>query len=86
MHGGVDRSALSVPDVAAVERGLENLGRHIRNTGQYGVPLAVAINRFSSDTQAEIDVIKAYVEQHGARARRRRRRARKKAEKANASN
>jgi formate--tetrahydrofolate ligase len=68
MHGGVERSALSTPDVAAVERGLENLGRHIRNTGQYGVPLAVAINHFSSDTQAEIDVIKSYVEQHGARA------------------
>lgn len=68
MHGGVARSALSAPDVAAVERGLENLGRHIRNTGQYGVPLAVAINHFSSDTQAEIDVIKSYVEQHGARA------------------
>ena len=68
MHGGVARPALSAPDVAAVERGLENLGRHIRNTGQYGVPLAVAINHFSSDTQAEIDVIKSYVEQHGARA------------------
>jgi len=68
MHGGVERSALSAPDVAAVERGLENLGRHIRNTGQYGVPLAVAINHFSSDTQEEIDVIKSYVEQHGARA------------------
>ena len=68
MHGGVERSALSAPDVAAVERGLENLGRHIRNTGQYGVPLAVAINHFSSDTQAEIDVIKSYVEQHGASA------------------
>ena len=48
MHGGVDRSALAAEDVAAVERGLENLGRHIRNTGQYGVPLVVAINRFDS--------------------------------------
>ncbi len=68
MHGGVERAALSAPDVAAVERGLENLGRHIRNTGQYGVPLVVAINHFSADTQAEIDVIKSYVEQRGARA------------------
>ena len=68
MHGGVERSALGVEDVAAVERGLENLGRHIRNTGQYGVPIAVAINHFSSDTQAEIDVIKAYVEQRGVKA------------------
>ncbi len=68
MHGGVERSALGGEDVAAVERGLENLGRHIRNTGQYGVPLTVAINHFASDTQAEIDVIKAYVEQRGLRA------------------
>jgi formate--tetrahydrofolate ligase len=68
MHGGVERSALANENVPAVERGLENLGRHIRNTGQYGVPLAIAINHFDSDTQAEIDVIKAYVEQRGARA------------------
>jgi formate--tetrahydrofolate ligase len=68
MHGGVERSALGSEDVPAVERGLENLGRHIRNTGQYGVPIAVAINRFATDTQAEIDVIKAYVEQRGVKA------------------
>ena len=68
MHGGVDRSALAAEDVAAVERGLENLGRHIRNTGQYGVPLVVAINRFDSDTAAELDVIKAYVTQYGVKA------------------
>ena len=68
MHGGVERSALGAEDVSAVERGLENLGRHIRNTGQYGVPVAVAINHFATDTQAEIDVIKAYVEQRGVKA------------------
>jgi formate--tetrahydrofolate ligase len=68
MHGGVERSALGAEDVPAVERGLENLGRHIRNTGQYGVPIAVAINHFATDTQAEIDVIKAYVEQRGVKA------------------
>ncbi len=68
MHGGVDRSALAVEDVAAVQRGLENLGRHIRNTGQYGIPLVVAINRFDADTQAEIDVIEHYVQQRGVTA------------------
>lgn len=68
MHGGVERSALGAENVSAVERGLENLGRHIRNTGQYGVPIAVAINHFATDTQAEIDVIKAYVEQRGVKA------------------
>ena len=68
MHGGVERSALGSEDVAAVERGLENLGRHIRNTGQYGLPLVVAINHFVGDSQAEIDAIKAYVEQRGVQA------------------
>ena len=68
MHGGVERGQLEVEDVAAVQRGLENLGRHIRNTGQYGVPLVVAINHFVSDTQAEIDEVVAYVEQRGLSA------------------
>ena len=68
MHGGVPRAELDREDVAALERGLENLGRHIRNTGQYGVPLTVAINHFVNDTQAELDAIKAYVEQRGVRA------------------
>jgi formate--tetrahydrofolate ligase len=66
MHGGVPRAKLGGEDVAAVQRGLENLGRHIRNTGQHGVPLTVAINHFSSDTQAELDAVKAYVERLGA--------------------
>jgi len=68
MHGGVARADLDREDVAAVERGLENLGRHIRNTGQYGVPMAVAINRFTADSPAEIDAIRQYVAQRGVRA------------------
>jgi len=68
MHGGVPRGELGEENVAAVQRGLENLGRHIRNTGQYGVPQAVAINHFSADSQAEIDAIKSYVEQRGVKA------------------
>jgi len=68
MHGGVARSDLAGENVAALERGLENLGRHIRNTGQYGIPLAVAINHFTGDSQAEIDAIADYVEKRGVRA------------------
>ncbi|MCB1702878.1 MAG: formate--tetrahydrofolate ligase [Pseudomonadales bacterium] len=68
MHGGAARTELTREDVDAVRRGLENLGRHIRNTGQYGVPIAVAINHFETDTQAEIDVIRAYAEQRGVTA------------------
>jgi formate--tetrahydrofolate ligase len=68
MHGGVPRSELDREDVGAVERGLENLGRHIRNLGEYGVPLVVAINHFTDDTQAEVDAIRHYVEQRGIKA------------------
>jgi formate--tetrahydrofolate ligase len=69
MHGGVSRSELEKEDVAAVERGLENLGRHIRNTGQFGVPQVVALNYFDSDTRAELDTVIAYCEQRGVQAR-----------------
>jgi len=68
MHGGVARGDLDREDVAALQRGLENLGRHIRNTGQFGVPLTVAINHFSGDTQAELDAISTYVAQRGLKA------------------
>ena len=68
MHGGVARADLDREDVAAVERGLENLGRHIRNCGQYGVPLTVAINRFGSDTDAEIAQVMDYASQRGVTA------------------
>lgn len=68
MHGGVDRGELEREDVAAVQRGLENLGRHIRNIGQFGVPQVVAINHFETDSQAEVDVITSYVEERGVSA------------------
>jgi formate--tetrahydrofolate ligase len=68
MHGGVARDDLEREDVAAVQRGLENLGRHIRNTGQFGVPQVVAINHFASDTREEIDAVTSYVEQRGVSA------------------
>lgn len=68
MHGGVARAELDAHNVDAVQRGLENLGRHIRNTGQHGVPLAVAINHFSGDSPEEIEAIKSYVEQRGVTA------------------
>jgi formate--tetrahydrofolate ligase len=68
MHGGVARGDLAREDVPALQRGLENLGRHIRNAGQYGVPLVVAINRFTSDTPAEIAAVTDYVAQRGLNA------------------
>jgi formate--tetrahydrofolate ligase len=68
MHGGVARDELGRENVEAVRKGLGNLGRHIRNTGQYGIPVTVAVNQFTGDTQAELDVIREYVQQHGAEA------------------
>jgi formate--tetrahydrofolate ligase len=65
MHGGVSRGELESENVAAVEKGLDNLGRHIRNTGQYGLPLLVAINHFDSDTEAELRTVREYTERRG---------------------
>jgi len=60
MHGGVAKSDLKGEDVEAIKRGCANLGRHIRNLGQYGVPVTVAINHYITDTDAEHQVIKDY--------------------------
>ncbi|TGD73284.1 formate--tetrahydrofolate ligase [Mangrovimicrobium sediminis] len=65
MHGGVPRGELEAENVAAVEEGLANLGRHIRNIGQYGVPAVVALNHFDSDTDAEIQAVREYTARSG---------------------
>ena len=65
MHGGVAKSDLSLENVAAVEAGLENLGRHLRNITQYGVPVAVAINRFTADTDGELSTISRFCSEFG---------------------
>ena len=59
MHGGVKKDALGTADPAAVQRGSANLQRHIRNVKQFGVPVLVACNRFTGDTPAEIEVVRA---------------------------
>ena len=63
MHGGVPKSELAAENVEAVVAGCANLGRHIRNLGQFGVPVTVAINQFSSDTEAEHKAIREYCAQ-----------------------
>jgi formate--tetrahydrofolate ligase len=57
MHGGVAKDALGAEDVGAVERGLENLFGHVENVGRFGVPPLVALNRFASDTPAEVAAV-----------------------------
>jgi len=59
MHGGVAKSALGAEDVAAVNRGVVNLARHVENMGKFGLPVVVALNRFTSDTDAEIEAVRA---------------------------
>ncbi|RED53624.1 formate--tetrahydrofolate ligase [Aestuariispira insulae] len=68
MHGGVAKDDLAAENVEAVKKGLENLGRHIRNVGQFGVPAVVGINRFTLDTDAELAAVKEYTEQFGVEA------------------
>ena len=65
MHGGVAKADLNTENVGALVDGLENLGRHLRNIGQFGVPSVVAINKFTADTGAEIDAIRAYCREFG---------------------
>jgi formate--tetrahydrofolate ligase len=57
MHGGVDKSDLAAEDVDAVKRGLSNLHRHVENMRKFGLRVVVAINHFSSDTEAEFAAI-----------------------------
>jgi len=58
MHGGVAKDDLKKENLQALEKGLANLERHVGNVRKYGVPVVVSLNRFSSDTEAEIALIK----------------------------
>lgn len=68
MNGGVAKADLGFENVAAVQAGCANLGRHIENVKSFGVPVIVAINHFVSDTEAEVDAVKAYVASQGSEA------------------
>ncbi|WP_442909778.1 formate--tetrahydrofolate ligase [Hyphomicrobium sp.] len=68
MHGGVAKDDLKGENVAAVAKGCENLNRHIENVNKFGVPAVVAINRFITDTDAEIQEVMKAAESMGTRA------------------
>jgi len=68
MQGGVPKDELNKENTAALEAGCKNLGRHIRNLGKFGVPVVVAINRYTADTDAESDVVKNFCDEFGVRA------------------
>ncbi|SDN48803.1 Formate-tetrahydrofolate ligase [Lutimaribacter pacificus] len=68
MNGGVAKADLGVENVEAVQKGCPNLGRHIENVKQFGVPVVVAINHFVTDTEAEIQAVQDYVTAQGSEA------------------
>lgn len=56
-HGGADLKSLTTPDIDALKNGLPNLEKHLENIGKFNVPAIIAINKFTSDTVEEIEVI-----------------------------
>ena len=65
-HGGADLNSITTENLVALEAGVVNLERHVRNiTSVYNLPLVVAINHFTSDTKAEIDLLRNRVEALG---------------------
>ena len=60
MHGGVDEKELKAPNVEGVRKGLANLDRHIENLRSFGQTVIVAFNRFATDTDEEIEVVRAH--------------------------
>jgi len=68
MNGGVKKEDLGQENIEAVKKGCANLGRHIENMKQFGVPAVVAINHFHSDTEAEIAAVKEFVASMGEEA------------------
>ena len=68
MHGGVAKDDLGKENVTAVEAGLANLGRHIRNVQKFGVPVVVGLNNFTTDTDAEFAAVQKYCAEMGVDA------------------
>ncbi|WP_434052435.1 MAG: formate--tetrahydrofolate ligase [Roseibium sp.] len=68
MNGGIAKDDLGTENVDAVVKGCANLGRHIENVKQFGVPAVVAINHFTADTEAEVQAVKDYCSELGVDA------------------
>ena len=66
MQGGANKKSLMIEDVGALERGLPNLEKHIENVRQFGVPVVVALNRVTSDTERELKMVMDFAETLGA--------------------
>src|SRR5438067_9006475 len=66
-HGGVDLKEVTKENLPALEKGIENLARHVNNVrNHYGLPCVISINRFNHDTPAEIELLKKRMAHHEA--------------------
>ena len=65
MHGGKSKSELDIPDLEAIRKGFENLEKHLENLAFFGIPGIVALNRFATDTEAEISLLNELVASKG---------------------
>ena len=68
MHGNVQKDDLKKENILALKNGLVNLERHITNIRKFGLPVTVAINHFTSDTQNEVDVVLDFCKTQGVKA------------------
>ena len=68
MHGGVAKDQLAGENIEAVTKGCANLGRHLKNLAQFNVPITVAINQFSADTEGELNAIREFCADYGVKA------------------
>ena len=64
-NGGVPKAELSTENLEALKKGIVNLEKHIENLQKYGVPVVVALNAFTADTEAEIAYVKRFCEERG---------------------
>jgi len=68
MQGGVAKEDLGAENLDALRQGCKNLERHMRNLGKFGVPVVVAINRYTADTDAEVELVSEFCSKYGVRA------------------
>ncbi|WP_106507513.1 formate--tetrahydrofolate ligase [Brachybacterium timonense] len=68
MHGGVAKDDLAAEDIDAALRGTENLRRHVENIRKFGLEPVIALNRFPTDTEAEIEAVLGWARENGFRA------------------
>lgn len=67
-HGGVNKERLGEENLSALEKGFENLRQHMENIKKFGLPAVVAVNRFPTDTEAEIKLLQSLVEKENSKA------------------